>query len=61
MHHNIPIADEIIFFLKLLDTKKTYYTLKDLQQIVLINEVISNKFILWHPNQYNSIFCAKNF
>ena len=55
MHHNIPIADEIIFFLKLLDTKKTYYTLRDLQQIVLINEVTSNKFILWHPNQYNKV------
>ncbi|GAH50134.1 unnamed protein product [marine sediment metagenome] len=53
--HNAIRVDEFNFLIQCLDTNRGAYTAKELQKLFFIEEVVNNKFAIFHP------IPAKNF
>ena len=53
--HNANVADELLFLIESLDPKKKFYLPEELRKIWLIEEVKSNKYKVWHTDQYNKL------
>lgn len=53
--HNAIRVDEFNFLIQCLDTSRGAYTAKELQKLFFIEEVVNNKFAIFHP------IPAKNF